>query len=52
MKRLGGGNLGDASLEAKTAFGAAKQLGSEAAKVVDAKMPRGIEAWSVSDLSS
>ena len=33
----GGGNLGDAGLEAKTEFGAAKQPGSEASKSVTAK---------------
>ena len=45
----GGGNLGDACLEPKTEFEAAKQLGSEAAKRnLDAKMQRGEEAKSVS----
>ena len=46
----GGGNLGDACLEPKTALEAAKQLGSEAAKRnLDAKMQRGEEAESVSE---
>ena len=45
----GGGKLGDASLEAKTAFEAAKQLGGEAAKVVDAKSPRCEDAKSVTE---
>ena len=43
----GGGNLEDAGLDAKTALEAAKQLGSEAAKVVDAKTPRCTDAKSV-----
>ena len=43
----GGGNRSEARDIVREA---AKQLGSEAAKVVDAKMPRGIDAWSVSGM--